>query len=177
MATVKEKSKESIQYFHEHGIKNPLASPRLEKVVVSSGTGSITDAKKKELVLDRLTNITGQKAAVRGAKKSIAGFKIREGNPIGAMVTLRGKYMYAFLDKLINIAIPRMRDFKGIPEKSVDAMGNLTIGIPEHTIFPEAQDEDLRDVFGLSITIVTSAKDKETAISYFSKLGIPLKKQ
>lgn len=178
METVKEKAQKSFNTLKDKlGVANVMASPRLVKVVLSSGTGKITDKKKKELVTDRMTKITGQKAALRGAKKSIATFKLREGDTIGTMVTLRGDRMYAFLDKFINIALPRMRDFKGIDPKAIDAMGNLTIGIPEHTIFPETGDEDLRDVFGLSITIVTTAKDKKGAFELLSLVGIPFKKE
>ena len=106
----------------------------------------------------------------------MAGFKTREGDPVGLVVTLRGARMYHFMDKLINIALPRTKDFRGIDPKSVDSVGNITLGIKEHTIFPETADEDLRDVFGLAITIGTTAKNKEEAIAYFTHIGIPFKK-
>tara|TARA_Y100000310_G_scaffold165571_1_gene165298 strand:- start:256 stop:789 length:534 start_codon:yes stop_codon:yes gene_type:complete len=177
MLYVKEKAQKSINVLKEKfGITNVMAAPKLVKVVISSGTGSITDKRKKELVLDRISKITGQKAAIRPARKSIAGFKIREGNAIGAMVTLRGARMNAFLDRLINIAIPRMRDFKGINPGAIDEMGNLTIGIREHTIFPETGDEDIRDVFGLAVTIVTTASNKEEAHEFLQQIGIQFKK-
>ena len=152
-----------------------MALPRLQRVVVNAGVGSAKDRKKRELVLDRITRIAGQKATFRPARKSIASFKLRQGEPIGVAVTLRGERMRAFLDKLIHIAIPRMRDFKGINVKSIDEMGNLSIGIPEHTIFPETSDEDLKDVFGLTVTIVTSAKDRTSAEALLRHIGIPLK--
>lgn len=158
------------------GIKNVMASPRLVKVIVSVGTGSLKDKKKNEVILDRLTKITGQKPVSRGAKKSIATYKTRIGDIVGHLVTLRGNRMYGFLDKLVNVAIPRMRDFRGLDPKSVDDMGNLTIAVKENTVFPETSDEDLRDVFGMAVTIVTTAKDKKTALEYLKILGFPFKK-
>ena len=118
----------------------------------------------KRQIQDRLAVITGQKAAAKKARQSIASFKLREGEVVGYAVTLRGKKMNSFLDRLIHVAIPRMRDFRGIPRSSVDAMGNLTIGVPEHTIFPETPDENLQDVFGMSVTIVTTAESREEAM-------------
>lgn len=158
------------------GISNVMALPKLVKVVISTGTGSQKDKKRNELILDRLTKILGQKPAPRSAKKSIAGFKMREGDLMGYAVTLRGERMYAFLDKLLNIAIPRMRDFRGIDPKVVDALGNMTVGIKEHTIFPETADEDLKDVFGFAVTFVTTAKNRDEALKFFTLLGIPFKK-
>ena len=155
---------------------NDLALPRLVKVVVSSGTGKAKDKKRNELVAGRLAKITGQKPALRGAKQSIATFKLRQGDIIGAAVTLRGPRMYRFLDKLFNVTMPRMRDFKGYPETIIDDMGNLTLGIREHIVFPETADEDIRDVFGMSITIVTTAKNKAEALIFFRELGFPFKK-
>ena len=177
MQGIKEKIKESeTSLMKEIGVKNSLASPKLVKVTLSSGIGKITDKKRKELIIDRLAKIAGQKSIIRPAKKSIATFKVRMGDAVGVMVTLRGKKMYAFLDKLIHISIPRMRDFQGINPSAIDEMGNLTIGIKEHTIFPETSDEDIKDVFGLSITIVTTAKGKEDAYKFFKTIGVPLKK-
>jgi large subunit ribosomal protein L5 len=160
----------------ELGVKNTLAVPRLVKVVVSSGTGRAKDKKRNELVADRLGKITGQKPSPRSAKQSIASFKLREGEVIGMAVTLRGKRMYLFLDKLINVAMPRTRDFKGFDEKSVDEMGNLTIGIKEHVIFPETADEELKDVFGFAITMVTTAKNRDEALAFFRAINFPFKK-
>ena len=161
----------------EFGYTNLMQSPRLVKVVVSIGIGSLKDKKKVELIIDRLTKISGQKPAVRTAKKSIASFKSREGDPVGLQVTLRGAMMFGFLDKLINIALPRTKDFRGISKLSVDDMGNITIGLREHTIFPETSDEELRDVFGFAVTICTGATSKEEAVSFLTALGIPFSKK
>ncbi len=155
---------------------NNMQSPKILKVVISSGTGSTRDKERTRLVQDRLAKITGQKAAPRGAKQSIASFKVRKGQVVGFEVTLRGARMYDFLDKLIHVSLPRTRDFRGISPKSIDAMGNITIGIREHTIFPETSDEDLRDIFGLAVTIVTTATNKKEAESFFRFIGLPLQK-
>src|SRR3990167_3820548 len=135
------------------GYKNPMQAPRVLKVVVSSGVGSFKDKNKFKIVEDRLARITGQKAAPRGAKISIANFKSRQGDVVGYQVTLRGKRLYDFLERLIHIALPRTKDFRGISPNSVDEMGNYTLGIKEHNIFPETSDEELKDVFGLAVTI------------------------
>src|SRR3989338_3591680 len=178
--TVKEKEAEAFEKmktnFH---YKNPMAAPKIKKIVVNVGTGTAVkkDKNKNETIADRLAKITGQKAALRGAKKSIASFKVRQGDPIGVVVTLREKRMYAFLEKLINIAIPRTKDFRGIPPSAVDNVGNLTLGIKEHTIFPETADEDIKDVFGLSITLVSTAKNKKEGHAFFELLGVPFKKE
>lgn len=153
---------------------NKLQAPRLVKVVIATGTGKIKDKKKLELIQDRIAKITGQKSAPRPAKKSIATFKLRKGDIIGYQVTLRGARMYAFLDKLIHIALPRSRDFRGISPKVIDAMGNMSIGIKEHTIFPETSDENLSDVFGFAVTLVSTAKNKKEAEAFFRHLGVPL---
>ena len=155
-----------------------MAAPRLMKVVVASGTGSAMkkDNKRNDLVSDRMAKITGQKPSPRGAKQSIATFKIRQGDPVGITVTLRGPRMYAFLEKFFNIAIPRTKDFRGYNNKSVDDIGNLTLGIKEHTIFPETADEDIKDVFGLAVTIVSSAKTKAEGTAFFELIGVPFKK-
>lgn len=174
MKTIKESVKEAVPVIKKSfNLKNDLAAPRLVKIILSSSTGSLKDKKKKEVVFDRLSLISGQKPVIRGAKKAIANFKTRLGDEIGVSVTLRGERMYAFLDKLIHIAIPRMRDFRGLSLKSVDDMGNFTVGIKEHSIFPETADEDLKDVFGFAITIVTTAKDKEMAKAFLKELGLP----
>lgn len=158
----------------EFAYKNRLQTPRLVKVVISTGVGKIKDKNKIEVIQDRLARITGQKSAPRGAKKSIATFKVRQGDVVGYQVTLRGARMYDFLDKLIHIAFPRTRDFRGISAKGIDTLGNMTIGIKEHTIFPETSDEDLKDVFGLAITVVTTAKSKKEAEAFFRHLKFPL---
>ena len=163
----------------QFGYTNKMSTPKLQKVIVSVGTGSgmKKDRKKNEFVSDRLMKITGQKPAVRGAKQSIASFKIRQGDPVGVMVTLRGARMYEFLDKLVHIALPRTKDFRGITRSSANALGNMSIGIKEHTIFPETGDEEIVNVFGLSITIVTTAKNRPEGIAFFEYLGFPLKKE
>lgn len=177
MMLIKEKIEKSAPALKEAlGVKNTMALPRLSKIVVSTGTGKVADKQKKELIPDRLAKITGQKPAHRQAKQSVAGFKLRQGDVIGEQVTLRGQRMYDFLDRLINVSIPRQRDFRGIDPKSVDKMGNLTIGIKEHTIFPETADEELKNVFGMSITIVTTADDEKKAMELFKVIGIPFKK-
>lgn len=156
--------------------KNKMQAPHLVKVVVSTGIGSLKDKKKMELIADRLAKITGQKPAVRGAKKSIASFKVRQGDPVGYQVTLRGKRMCDFTDRLINIALPRTKDFRGISRTAIDEMGNYHLGIKEHTIFAETSDEDLKDVFGMGVTFVVSSKKEEETIAFLEYLGFPFKK-
>lgn len=156
------------------GYTSPMQSPRIQKVVISSGVGKKREKKQLEIIEDRLARIIGQKAAPRGAKTSVAAFKVREGDTVGLQSTLRGARMYDFLDKLIHIALPRTRDFRGISPKAIDNMGNITIGVREHTIFPETPDEDLKDVFGFAVTIVTTAHSKTEAEAFFRHLGIPL---
>lgn len=158
-------------------IENAMQTPRLVKVVISSGFGSIKDKRKIDLIAERLGRITGQKPALRVTKKAIATFKTRVGDPIGYQITLRGKRMTEFLDRLIHVALPRTKDFRGLPRTSVDAMGNYTIGIKEHTIFPETSDEDLKDVFGMSITIVTTSSDKNATLAFLEHIGLPLKRE
>lgn len=177
MKKIQDQVKQAFQGLKSQlGYKNPMQSPKITKVVVSVGTGSFKDKKKLELASDRLSKITGQKPALRGAKKSIAAFKVRAGDPVGLQVTLRGKRMYDFLDKLINIALPRTKDFRGISKNSIDEMGNYTLGIREHTIFPETTDEELKDIFGLSVTIVTTARSKDELGAFLSFLNFPFKK-
>ncbi len=178
--TIKEKEKGAFEKmksaFH---YKNVMAVPRMQKVVVNVGTGTAIkkDKNKNDAIALRLAKITGQKGALRGAKQSVASFKTRKGDPIGIVTTLRGHRMYAFLEKLLNIALPRTKDFRGISRNSVDNIGNLSIGIKEHTIFPETADEDIRDVFGLSITLVCTAKNKKEGTAFFELLGVPFKKE
>jgi len=158
-------------------LKNAMQAPHLAKVVISNSFGSVKDKRKIELIADRLAKITGQKPAVRGTKKAIATFKTRVGDPIGYQVTLRGPRMTEFLDRLIHIALPRTKDFRGLSRTSVDAMGNYTLGIKEHTIFAETSDEDLKDVFGFAITLVTTSHDKKTTLAFLEHLGLPLKRE
>jgi large subunit ribosomal protein L5 len=160
----------------EYGYANVMQTPKITKVIVTSTTGSIKDPKKKALIGDRLAKITGQKAAERAAKKSIATFKVREGDAVGYQVTLRGPRMADFLNKVVNIALPRTRDFRGLNAASIDAMGNFNFGIKEHTVFPETADEELKDVFGLGITVVTTSKDKAETKKFLEHLGFLFKK-
>ena len=177
--TIKEKEVEAFEKmkgaFH---YKNLMAAPRLKKVVINTGTGTPMkkDKNKNDATSLRLAKITGQKGALRGAKQSISSFKVRQGDPIGVVTTMRGKRMYAFIEKLVNVALPRTKDFRGVNRTAVDSIGNLTIGIKEHTIFPETADEDIKDVFGLSITIVSSARNQKEGLAFFEHLGIPFKK-
>lgn len=158
------------------GYKNTMQAPRVEKIVISTGVGKVDDKRKLEIIQDRLAKITGQKVAPRPARLSIATFKLREGDIVGYQVTLRGERMRHFLDKLINVALPQTRDFRGLKPTAIDEMGNMTIGIKEHTIFPETTDEDIKDVFGLAITIVTTASSKEEAEALLRHIGLPLQK-
>lgn len=175
MKMTKDKLTETFGTLKERfGYTNVNAAPRLVKIVVSSGVGK-ADKAKKALVENRLARITGQKAAPRAAKQSIAQFKMRQGDIIGFQVTLRGTRMQEFLDKFIHITLPRTRDFRGLNATAVDEMGNLTIGVKDHTIFPETADEDLKDVFGLAVTLVSTAKNKQEAEAFFRHLGIPFK--
>lgn len=175
MSITKQRQQEAYKELAKtFGYTSPMQGPRITKVVVSSGVGKKRDKKQLEVIEDRLAKITGQKPSLRPSRISIASFKVREGDTVGMQVTLRGARMYDFIDKLIHIALPRTRDFRGISPKAIDEMGNLTIGIREHTIFPETSDEDLRDVFGFAVTIVTTAKSKAEAEAFFRHIGMPL---
>jgi large subunit ribosomal protein L5 len=159
------------------GWKNHMQTPRIEKVVISVGVGKMAkDKNKVDLVAKRLATITGQAPVTRGAKKAIATYKTRVGDKVGYQVTLRGKRAQDFLNRLLHIALPRTKDFKGISAASIDEMGNYTLGIKEHSVFPETADEELKDIFGLAITIVTSAHSAKEAHGYLSHLGFPFKK-
>ena len=174
---IKSKTKKAYDALKgEFGYKNPMQAPKIEKVVISSGVGSIKDKKKIELVEDRLSKITGQKPVRKGAKQSVAAFKVREGDTVGMQVTLRGQRMYDFLDRLVNIALPRTKDFRGVSLSGVDEMGNYTFGIRENTIFPESSDEDLKDVFGLAVTVVTNVTNPKETKAFLTYLGFPFKK-
>lgn len=161
----------------ELGFKNKLAAPMLKKIVISMGLG---EAKDNAGVIDKarvyLTALAGQKPMVTKAKKSIASFKVAQGQPIGMMVTLRGTRMYAFLDKLINIVLPKVRDFKGISDKSFDSFGNLNIGLREQIIFPEVDYKTVDKIRGLAVTITTSAKNKKEGKMLLEALGMPFVK-
>ncbi len=178
MKSIQEKTKHSYESLKgDLGYKNRMQAPKFLKVVINVGTGSFKDKKKIELAIDRLSKITGQKPSTRGAKQSIAAFKVRQGDPVGLQVTLRGKRMYDFLDKLINVALPRTKDFRGIATSGIDEMGNYSLGIKEHSIFPETTDEELKDIFGLSVTMVTTAKNKKELDSFLKSLDFPFKKE
>ncbi len=173
--TTKQKQESAYEALKDtFGYTSPMQGPRLKKIVVSTGVGKKRDKKQLELIADRLMQLTGQKPALRPARISIASFKVREGDPVGMQVTLRGARMYDFIDKVIHIALPRTRDFRGLSTKSIDAVGNFTIGVRDNTIFPETSEEDLKDVFGLAITIVTTAKSKAEAEAFFRFIGMPL---
>ncbi len=156
------------------GYTTRMEAPRIKKIIVSTGTGKKRDSKQVAFIANALSRITGQHPAPRAAKRSVASFKVREGDPIGFIVTLRGPHMYNFLDKLIHIVLPRKRDFHGIPVTAIDDMGNITIGVREHIIFPETANEDLRNIFGMAITIVTTAKTRKEAESFLRHIGFPL---
>jgi len=174
---MKERSAHAFEHLKGNlHIKNPMQTPRVEKVVINVGFGSTKDKKKIDLIAERLARITGQKPATRTAKKSIATYKTRTGDPLAYQITLRGARMYDFLDRLVHIALPRTKDFRGL-SRTVDEMGNYTLGIKEHTIFPETADEDLKDVFGLAATVVTTSKDTNHTLALLEYLGFPLKKE
>lgn len=160
----------------EFGYTNRHEAPTVEKVVVSVGTGKVQDKGRTQLIADRLARITGQKASPRPARQSIASFKLRAGDIIGYQVTLRGARMRDFLDKFIHLALPQTRDFRGIRTTAIDEMGNITIGITDHTTFPETADEELKDVFSLSVTIVTTALSTAEAEALLRYIGLPLQK-
>lgn len=159
----------------EFGYKSPMAVPRIEKVVVNIGVGRIRDEKSHETIVKALSLITGQKPSPRAARVAIAAFKTRKGLVIGYAATLRGKRMYDFLERLINIAFPRTRDFQGIDEKSFDGRGNLTIGVKEHIVFPEMIGEDVRSIFGFEVTVVTTANKRKEGIMLLRHMGFPVK--
>lgn len=161
----------------EFKITSAMAVPKIEKVVLNMGVGeAIQNSKILDSAVEELATITGQRPMITRAKKSIAAFKLREGVPIGAMVTLRGDKMYEFLDRLINIALPRVRDFRGVPTKAFDGRGNYTLGIRDHLIFPEIDPVKVDKSKGMNITIVTTAKTDEHARFLLRELGMPFVK-
>ena len=162
----------------ELGLRTVMEVPRVEKITLNMGVGEAkTEAKALDSAIDELTTIAGQRAQVRRARKSIAGFKIREGMPIGARVTLRGDRMYEFLDRLVSIALPRIRDFRGLSPRSFDGRGNYSIGIREQIIFPEINYDDIAGIRGLDVAITTSAKTDEQALALLRSLGLPFAEQ
>lgn len=160
----------------EFGISNPMAIPRVEKVVLNMGMGeAIANAKILDTAADELRAVTGQKPVITKAKKSIASFKLRQGMPIGVMVTLRGDRMYEFLDRLVSIALPRVRDFRGVSPKAFDGRGNYTIGVREQLIFPEIDFNKVEKLRGMNISIITTARNDEQARALLKGLGMPFR--
>lgn len=156
--------------------KNVMQVPRLEKIVLNMGVGEAAqDAKEIEAASRDLAAISGQKPAIRRAKKSIAAFKIRQGMPVGVRVTLRGRRMYDFLDKFINATLPQIRDFRGVSPKSFDGRGNYSMGLQEQLVFPEIRYDDIDKIRGLDVTIVTTAKNDEEALELLKALGMPFR--
>lgn len=162
----------------EFAFENPMRVPRIKKIVLNIGVGeALTDSKAMEGATRDLMNISGQKPMITRARKSIAAFKVREGNPIGTSVTLRGAWMYHFLDRLINVALPRIRDFRGLPRKGFDGRGNFSIGIREQIIFPEIDYNQIDRIRGLQVTIATSATSDAEAIRLLELYGMPFVRQ
>ncbi len=178
MARLKEKYTKEIApaIAKEFDIKNPMAIPRLEKIVVNMGVGeAIANAKVLDTAVEELRSITGQKPVITKAKKSIASFKLRQGMNIGTMVTLRGERMYEFLDRLISVALPRVRDFRGISAKAFDGRGNYTLGVREQLIFPEIDFNKVDKTRGMNISIITTAKTDEQSRALLKALGMPFR--
>ena len=160
----------------EFGIKNPMAIQRLEKIVLNMGMGeAIANSKVLDTAVAELTSIAGQKPVITKAKKSIASFKLRQGMPIGVMVTLRGERMYEFFDRLVSVALPRVRDFRGVSPKAFDGRGNYTIGIREQLIFPEIDFNKVDKLRGMNISIVTTARNDEQVRALLKSLGMPFR--
>ena len=178
MARLKEKYRKEVagSLAKEFGITNPMAIPRIEKIVVNMGVGeAIANAKILDTAVEELRSVTGQKPVITKAKKSIAAFKLRQGMNIGAMVTLRGDRMYEFLDRLIAVALPRVRDFRGISGKAFDGRGNYTLGVREQLIFPEIDFNKVDKTRGMNISIVTTATNDEQARALLKALGMPFR--
>jgi large subunit ribosomal protein L5 len=178
MARLKERYQKEIapSLAKEFGIENPMAVPRLDKIVLNMGMGeAIANAKVLDTAVTELTSIAGQKPVITKAKKSIASFKLRQGMPIGAMVTLRGERMYEFFDRLVSVALPRVRDFRGVSPKAFDGRGNYTIGIREQLIFPEIDFNKVDKLRGMNISIVTTARNDDQARALLKSLGMPFR--
>ena len=178
VARLKERYRDELrgQLQEELGLSNPMAVPKLLKIVVNVGVGRATqDIKELDRAVDELTAITGQKPSLRRARKSVASFRLREGMPIGAKVTLRRDRMYEFMDRLINVALPRVRDFRGISPRSFDGRGNYTLGIREQIIFPEIDYDKVERVRGLNISIVTTARTDEEGRALLAECGMPFR--
>ena len=180
MARLLEKYKNEIlpSLMEQAGTKNPLAVAKVQKVVVSMGVGrAITDKKVLEVAIRDLTTITGQKPAICRSRKSVSNFKLRDGMEIGMKVTMRNDRMYEFLDRLINVAIPRIRDFRGLNPRSFDGRGNYSMGVTEQTIFPEIDVASVETPQGMNVTIVTSAASDREAYELLQQLGMPFQKE
>ena len=162
----------------EFGYTNPMMVPRLEKIVLNMGIGeAVSDTKKVQSAADDLSRIAGQKAVITRAKRSIAAFKVREGMPVGARVTLRGIRMYEFLDHLINVGLPRVRDFRGLDPSSFDGHGNYALGIKEHIVFPEIDYDKVDEVWGMDVVICTTARTDDEARALLKALNFPFRQQ
>ncbi|PMC34154.1 50S ribosomal protein L5 [Bacillus sp. UMB0899] len=179
MNRLKEKYQSEItpSLMKKFSYKSVMQAPKLEKIVINMGVGdAVSNSKALDVAVEELTQITGQKPVVTKAKKSIAGFRLREGMPIGAKVTLRGERMYQFLDKLISVSLPRVRDFRGVSKKSFDGRGNYTLGVKEQLIFPEIDYDKVNKVRGMDIVIVTTANTDEEARELLTSFGMPFQK-
>ncbi len=178
MSRLKDKYQNIVPALREElGIENVMQTPRLEKIVISVGAGEEgRDSKLIQNMADTISLIAGQKAVITVAKKSVAGFKAREGAPSGIKVTLRGENMYNFLDKLISIALPRVKDFRGVPRKGFDGRGNYSFGLDEQLMFPEVVYDNIMKTHGMNITIVTTSEDDKEAFTLLEKLGMPFAK-
>ena len=179
MARLKEKYNQEVSkaLMEKFGYKNVMQLPKLEKIVLNMGLGeAIANSKAMDNAVEDMTIIVGQKPVVTRAKKSIAGFKLREGMPIGVKVTLRGERMYEFLDKLVSVSLPRVRDFHGVSNKAFDGRGNYTLGVKEQLIFPEITYDNVDKVRGLDVVIVTTANTDEESRELLAKLGMPFAK-
>src|SRR5271156_2526913 len=162
----------------EFSLKNPMAAPKLDKIILNMGVGEATqNAKLIDPAVTEVTQITGQKPVITKAKKSIAQFKVREGMPIGVMVTLRGDRMYEFFDRLVNVALPRVRDFRGVPTKSFDGRGNYTLGVKDQLIFPEIDYAKVDKTKGMNISITTTAKTDAEGLALLKQMGMPFRAQ
>jgi large subunit ribosomal protein L5 len=178
MSRLKDRYEKEVRpaLMQEFGFKNPMQAPRLEKIVVNMGLGeAINNGKILDASVEQLTAMAGQRPVVTRARKSIANFKLRQGQSIGAMVTLRGERAYEFFDRLVSIALPRVRDFKGVSPKAFDGKGNYTLGVKEQIIFPEINYDKVEKIKGLNITVVTTARNDEEGRALLRLLGMPFR--
>ena len=178
MARLKDRYREEVApaLKERFGIENPMRIPKLEKIIVNMGVGEAAqDSRRLDGAMEDLARITGQKPQLRRARKSVAGFKIREGMPVGARATLRGERMWEFLDRLVSIALPRVRDFRGINPNAFDGRGNFALGVREQTIFPEVSYDSIDSMRGLDVAVVTTAETDEEAQELLRMLGMPFR--